>query len=679
MLWVKHELFAHQLSFLRERIGSLNKLLDVAHSLRAACDPTTASISLKDWLKLAHNELNLKPDLGLVAFDTFRVLAAPLVAVSAVNDSGASSSSGGDDATAGLPSVSRVVTEDKVDATLFVLFLFVQLYHPHMLRSQLVERVENSLLRYEERMQTEWVRAHARHLVQLLIHGTAEDVLFRKHHKAPTNDTLFSFTAIPLARTEVAKLALVLGSGYDHFHIAPPSQFLVPTTLDATAAVIAGPALVNYITANLTVNTTAYPLLPLRRRPLNEAEETEIYTFDNMPAEPAVPYTEHASFASEERYESAPPLVYRDIAKKTMGKVSAGLWSSSLRSLHIVRCKHQYMYFLGPHDYVTIYGCKNLTIVVGAVAKAVRVQRCVGVRLICATAALTVKNCVNSSFYLFSLTRPLLKESPSASPLLRSTHTTRSLAHTLSVPALTHRRPTSGTRSSRSTRPPPQTPPPHTPSWPLFPSATRRRRLPCSNLTSLRRLSFRCTWRARRGRTRSRFRPPLPTPSPPVRPRSTRSFNSSPTRRFPSSSTQSSKASCTSAFGSGCPSRVPRPSAKSISSSSLPTSSEPRASRSSRSSRIRCRTPTAPTAPTALTALTPRADDLPLLAMPCRRSRCPTCAVHGACSLEMYWITFCRVLRPRSPAPDETSPVSCFTEYSPKWSLIHGMISCSCR
>jgi len=59
-------------------------------------------------------------------------------------------------------------------------------------------------------------------------------------------------------------------------------------------------------------------------------------------------------------------------------------------------------------NYVVIYGCKNVTVVVGAGAKIVRVLHCEGIKVIAPCRSIHVRECTSCTFHLCTNSNPLL-------------------------------------------------------------------------------------------------------------------------------------------------------------------------------------------------------------------------------------------------------------------------------
>jgi len=73
----------------------------------------------------------------------------------------------------------------------------------------------------------------------------------------------------------------------------------------------------------------------------------------------------------------------------------------------VVDCTDSIVYLLEPYDYVTIAGCTDCVIVVGAVSRSMRVEGCERVKLICATKRVVVRSCFECTFHLGVLNQPM--------------------------------------------------------------------------------------------------------------------------------------------------------------------------------------------------------------------------------------------------------------------------------
>ncbi|XP_024393764.1 uncharacterized protein [Physcomitrium patens] len=76
-------------------------------------------------------------------------------------------------------------------------------------------------------------------------------------------------------------------------------------------------------------------------------------------------------------------------------------------SVKVSHCHDAVVYVLAPLKYVSVFGCSDSIIVLGAVGKAVRVEYCERVQLIVPTARITIANCRECTFYLGVNQRPL--------------------------------------------------------------------------------------------------------------------------------------------------------------------------------------------------------------------------------------------------------------------------------
>ncbi|XAR68571.1 hypothetical protein NMG60_11003747 [Bertholletia excelsa] len=99
------------------------------------------------------------------------------------------------------------------------------------------------------------------------------------------------------------------------------------------------------------------------------------------------------------------PSFIEGISKSSYVKQASDLKGSSVK---VVNCHDSVIYILAPLRYATIYGCSEVTIVVGAVGKAVRVEHCERVHVIAAAKRICIANCRECVFFLGVNQRPLL-------------------------------------------------------------------------------------------------------------------------------------------------------------------------------------------------------------------------------------------------------------------------------
>lgn len=76
-------------------------------------------------------------------------------------------------------------------------------------------------------------------------------------------------------------------------------------------------------------------------------------------------------------------------------------------SVKVSHCHDSVVYVLAPLKYVSVFGCSDSIIVLGAVGKAVRVEHCERVQVIVPTARITIASCRECVFYLGVNQRPL--------------------------------------------------------------------------------------------------------------------------------------------------------------------------------------------------------------------------------------------------------------------------------
>ncbi|KAG0626983.1 hypothetical protein M758_2G165400 [Ceratodon purpureus] len=76
-------------------------------------------------------------------------------------------------------------------------------------------------------------------------------------------------------------------------------------------------------------------------------------------------------------------------------------------SVKVSHCHDSVVYILAPLKYVSVFGCSDSIIVLGAVGKALRVEHCERVQVIVPTARITIASCRECVFYLGVNQRPL--------------------------------------------------------------------------------------------------------------------------------------------------------------------------------------------------------------------------------------------------------------------------------
>jgi TBCC domain-containing protein 1 len=73
----------------------------------------------------------------------------------------------------------------------------------------------------------------------------------------------------------------------------------------------------------------------------------------------------------------------------------------------IIDCTESVIYLLEPYDYVSIVGCVDCVIVVGAIARSLHVEACERVTLMCATKRSIVRSCFDCTFHLGIVHQPI--------------------------------------------------------------------------------------------------------------------------------------------------------------------------------------------------------------------------------------------------------------------------------
>ncbi|KAL8142914.1 hypothetical protein V2J09_015946 [Rumex salicifolius] len=93
------------------------------------------------------------------------------------------------------------------------------------------------------------------------------------------------------------------------------------------------------------------------------------------------------------------------VSKSSVVKQAADLNGSSIK---VANCHDSVIYVLAPLKFATLYGCSDATIVLGAVGKAVRVEHCERVHVICVSKRICIANCRECVFFLGVNHRPLI-------------------------------------------------------------------------------------------------------------------------------------------------------------------------------------------------------------------------------------------------------------------------------
>ncbi|KAG8070143.1 hypothetical protein GUJ93_ZPchr0006g46218 [Zizania palustris] len=105
------------------------------------------------------------------------------------------------------------------------------------------------------------------------------------------------------------------------------------------------------------------------------------------------------------------PAYYRNTTfVEGFSKTSVIKHSSDVKghSLKVLNCHDSVIYILAPLKYVTVYGCSDATVVLGAIGKAVKVEHCERVHIIAAAKRICIANCRECIFYLGVNHQPLI-------------------------------------------------------------------------------------------------------------------------------------------------------------------------------------------------------------------------------------------------------------------------------
>ena len=95
--------------------------------------------------------------------------------------------------------------------------------------------------------------------------------------------------------------------------------------------------------------------------------------------------------------------MHKGTAVRREGDVARGA------SARVAGCHDAVVYLLAPVEYASVIGCTDCVVVVGAVARALRVEQCERLTLIAATRRLQVRNCHEGTFYLGAAEPPLFR------------------------------------------------------------------------------------------------------------------------------------------------------------------------------------------------------------------------------------------------------------------------------
>lgn len=218
--------------------------------------------------------------------------------------------------------------------------------------------------------QLTYVKQQLSELIRLTFHQFCDTPDIRTGELRPADVDLlgFTFSGGPDFETEVQQLSQA---------VRWPKSRIMPI-----------PELMEILTASLTNNNFAYPAIGRSSKALP------------MPPRPAKSLTKGM--------EPVPrPLVIHEFDGKVHMHTNSK-YSNLVPDAVVTLCDKSIIYILSPVGVVSILGCSRSTIVIGAAAKTVVVEKCQNVTIICCTRHICISNCLDSKFYIHTLTRPHL-------------------------------------------------------------------------------------------------------------------------------------------------------------------------------------------------------------------------------------------------------------------------------
>ena len=164
-----------------------------------------------------------------------------------------------------------------------------------------------------------------------------------------------------------------------------------------------------WLASTLGLNELLYPPTPSPAAALLELDTAPLQApppaagapaiTPQRPAQPTPLIVNGASHTTVLHHE--PPV-------KVRPESSASAEALCQRDAQINHCREAYVYLLSPFRHVTVMGCTDCTIVVGAVSRLIHVLGCERVRIVTACRRLCVANCIEAVFCIFSPEHPVL-------------------------------------------------------------------------------------------------------------------------------------------------------------------------------------------------------------------------------------------------------------------------------
>eukprot|EP00002_Diphylleia_rotans_P001924 TRINITY_DN11158_c0_g1_i1.p1 TRINITY_DN11158_c0_g1~~TRINITY_DN11158_c0_g1_i1.p1 ORF type:complete len:521 (+),score=98.00 TRINITY_DN11158_c0_g1_i1:73-1635(+) len=350
-LSVRSEVFDHGLSFLLPTgKADLPTLFEVASLLRRE-DP--ASVRLPAWIKVATKCFRISESTAKLVFSVF---------LSLIDREGSKDP----ESAAALP---RSLSE-------FLLFLFLQTFHKALLRPPYLALGES----YPS---SERSPANAQNLSSRLASEETRQHDFVKSH---LGEMLALISGVSVAQLSREKDILV-----GRTHVDALGFLLSPTSSRSDGIASTIPTLL----FKYEKKALAYDIREFISNSLYLKSATIIPT----------PQSEDRNFMGEYLLTSPKSYAIYNQSRKTIVKTEVEMKDSTLR---IYLCNKSYIYILAPLNFVTIAGCKNCTIVVGAVRNVLSIEECEHVRVISLCNSLRVRNSQDCTFNLCTNLNPIL-------------------------------------------------------------------------------------------------------------------------------------------------------------------------------------------------------------------------------------------------------------------------------
>ncbi|PKA51332.1 hypothetical protein AXF42_Ash002695 [Apostasia shenzhenica] len=199
-------------------------------------------------------------------------------------------------------------------------------------------------------------------------------------------------------------------NGREGIPIGQAAPFFVNSDADMPAVHISAGKVLEWLL--LTINNTLEYIAAADKSPARESGQGSIYDVEVNMLDASSNSTKlqsnctlNGSSEISNTINFRSQIIVEGIYKASVVKQASDIIENPVK---VLNCHDSVIYILAPACYATVYGCSDATIVVGAVAKAIRVEHCERVQVITAAKRICIANCRECIFYLGVNQKPLI-------------------------------------------------------------------------------------------------------------------------------------------------------------------------------------------------------------------------------------------------------------------------------